>query len=89
MRYNDVVWLKIWRNLASMEGLRELRAELDITWGWQNVWTLQEITILEHIKEVTKPKVFELVLPFPSNAEASALLELPCQIRRTCDVTGQ
>ena len=79
----DIEYHLVWDTIASMEGLRELYVQLITPYGNENLWADIEAGILEPVKAVTRPKVFELILPFPSKEEESLFEELPCQIRRS------
>ncbi|KAI9845111.1 MAG: hypothetical protein M1838_001900 [Thelocarpon superellum] len=85
-RYKDTVWTIIWQVLASMKGLRELQVELQIACVWRMHWLTQERKLLEPVKAVTTPDVFELTLPFTIEARDITLRELPCIIQQSCDL---
>jgi len=72
-------WVAIWKNLAAMEGLKRLRVELIINPGDSHHWTGEEERILESIKIITRPELFELILPFPTNPRIEGP---PCAISR-------
>ncbi|MCJ1261623.1 hypothetical protein MMC22_001489 [Lobaria immixta] len=77
------LWASQWKNIASMEGLRELRVRMKVPFRWRGVWIREQILLLEPLKQITKLKVFVLTLPFQDPAEnESALQKLPCQIQR-------
>lgn len=78
-----ILWASQWKNIASMERLRELRVRMKVPFRWRGVWIREQILLLEPLKQITRPKVFVLTLPFQDPAEKeSALEELPCQIQR-------
>lgn len=78
-----VPWLDVWMNIASMEGLRELHVQMTVPLRRRRDWVRDQISLLEPLKVVTRPKVFLLTLPFRDPAEDESFLqELPCQIQR-------
>lgn len=78
-----ILWTSQWKNIASMEGLCELHVQVTVPLDWRGDWIREQISLLEPLKLITKPEVFELTLPFRDPDENdSALQELPCQIRR-------
>ncbi|MCJ1261667.1 hypothetical protein MMC22_001533 [Lobaria immixta] len=78
-----VPWLDVWENIASMEGLRELHVQMTVPLRRRSDWVRDQISLLEPLKVVTRPKVFLLTLPFRDPAEDESFLqELPCQIQR-------
>ena len=79
-RYNDISWVTIWHVFASMQGLRKLRVELEISPLWQAQWAECESTVFEPVKAVTTPCLFDLVLPF--RGSTNRLPDLPCTIQR-------
>lgn len=56
--YQRRVWFQVWKVIAEMENLVNLRVELDIT--GRTAWSVHEFEIL---KTVVKPVDFRLVLP--------------------------
>ena len=76
-------WTLQWKNLAAMEGVRELRVRITVPPDERQCWLEEEMSLLEPIKEVTKPTKFVLILPYADPSEdESALNELPCEIQR-------
>lgn len=64
------VWLEIWQVVASMQGLRKLHVHLISQHNSLDYWKdwflndIEDFTLLGPVQAVTKPDVFELVLPF-------------------------
>lgn len=85
--HKDVIWEQTWKSIASMEGLHQLRVELDIQRDWCDLWAMREMELLEPLKMITRPAVFELVLPFRSVFDESVYKELPCKILRRLEDT--
>ena len=76
-------WTLQWKNLAAMEGVRELRVRIIVPPKERACWLEEQMSLLEPIKEVTKPTKFVLILPYADPSEnESALKELPCEIQR-------
>jgi hypothetical protein len=59
-------WRKIWQIISTMAGLRELHIKLNVTTEWATLNREAATELLEPIKQVTKPEVFLLSLPFPA-----------------------
>ncbi|KAF2501941.1 hypothetical protein BU16DRAFT_424012, partial [Lophium mytilinum] len=62
-REDTEYWQQSWRALAQMRGLRDLRIRLVDT-VWQNQWLQLESRLMEGVREVKTPRVFEVVLPY-------------------------
>jgi len=80
--YRYVLWTGVWRTLASMSGLQDLRVELGIPHrGWRNLESHPDAaTTLDPIMEVTAPSNFELVVPSVSYSNAALWETLPCRV---------
>lgn len=68
-REDTTNWEKGWRILADMQGLRDLYVLLidpSPQGLWESNWVELEGKLLEPVKSVTKPRWFELVLPYSS-----------------------
>ena len=63
------IWKKIWHIISTMAGLRELHIKLNATTEWATLNREAAVDLLEPIKQVTKPEVFLLSLPFPAMYE--------------------
>ena len=63
----------VWGILAAMEGLDYLRVELVINPVDALHWTMAEEQILKPLRKVTRPRSFELILPFPRNPNINEL----------------
>jgi hypothetical protein len=59
-------WRKIWQIISTMAGLRELHIKLNVTTEWATLNREAATELLEPIKQVTKPEIFLLSLPFPA-----------------------
>lgn len=78
-----ISWASQWTNIALMEGLRELYVQMTAPNNVRDAWIREQISLLEPLKAITRPKVFVLTLPYLDPAENESFLqELPCQIRR-------
>lgn len=78
-----ISWASQWKNIASMEGLRELHVQMIVPLHRRKDWIREQISLMEPLKVITRPRVFLLTLPFRDPAENDSFLqELPCQIRR-------
>ena len=75
-------WNFVWGIFASMEKLKELRVEIGVSFIYQKEWILEELEILEPVKQIIKIRILELVLLFPSLLELAAYEDLPCNIIR-------
>ncbi|KAL2076238.1 hypothetical protein VTL71DRAFT_1181 [Oculimacula yallundae] len=62
-------WLNIWRTLSQMTGLRQLHVRLEIGWEWEKLSHHSAVELLGPVKQVTKPDLFVLTLPFPAMYE--------------------
>jgi hypothetical protein len=61
-------WKAAWAILAAMEGLEYLRVELVVINPADHIqWTTTEKQLLMPVRQVTRPKCIELILPFPGN----------------------
>lgn len=83
----ELLWTTQWTNIAFMEGLRELRVCLTVPRCWRSDWIREQVTILEPLRTITRPKVFLLTLPFRDSLENESAIQelhLPCEIRRAC-----
>ena len=78
--YNDLLWAEIWKNVASMKGLKHLWVGLDIGMIWWQEWLERQRTVFEPLRAVTTPKQFTLITPFLEDLEQEYFAELPCQI---------
>ena len=64
------VWLEVWQVVASMQGLRELHVHLESHHHSRLSWTewflndVEDFTLLGPVQGVTRPDVFDLLLPF-------------------------
>lgn len=68
-REDTANWEKGWRILAEMQGLRDLYIALvdpSQHGMWERNWVELETELLEPVKQVTKPKWFDLTLPYAS-----------------------
>lgn len=80
------LWVGTWEALAAMEGLEWLRYMVAISMPHMAPeYSGLEGTLLEHVRKVTAPSHFELILPWPA-AEETREETLPCiVIRRVGD----
>jgi hypothetical protein len=62
-------WRKIWHIISTMAGLRELHIKLNVTTEWVTMNREAAAELLEPIKQVTKPDIFLLSLPFLAMCE--------------------
>jgi len=85
LRYDKDVWTTMWQNLTMMTGLTDLGIQLYIDSTYHDLWTAEELKLLQAVKPVTAPKNFDLYLPFRSVAKKSQLAQFPCKIIRTSD----
>lgn len=59
-------WRKIWGIISVMEGLHELHVKLFVCdYTWANLNKDAAAYLLEPVKQVTRPEVFTITLPFP------------------------
>ena len=65
-----------------MQGLENLRVELDIPSFRHQEWSVIEAELFELVKAVVRPKRFVLKVPFPSGPDEYALTGLPCVVER-------
>lgn len=72
-------WLSFWQAMSLFTGLEKLRVEIKVPLLYQYDWSHHEARLLEDIKAVSHPKVFDLVISWPSGDK---LPELPCHIIR-------
>jgi hypothetical protein len=86
--YLRVSWNTIWKNLAEMRGLNELRVKLIVVdhRAWENIGKEKAIALFEPVMEVTSPSFFELVLPFACKSDEAPWNALPCHIRLTTNI---
>ncbi|KAF1936599.1 hypothetical protein EJ02DRAFT_358744 [Clathrospora elynae] len=62
-------WERVWAILASMQGLKSLYVVLvdpSPQHMWERTWLELEEQLLQSVKHVTRPNVFELMLPYAS-----------------------
>jgi hypothetical protein len=75
-------WTTIWKNLAGMEGLRELYVDLYVDHTrWDIIRTADTSSLVKPIMAVTAPRYFELRLPFTCRLDKELWEGLPCQIK--------
>jgi len=74
--FYDETWIKIWENIASLEGLTHLYIKLAVPFRYHAGWTLHEDDILLPIMKVTRPQKFILQVPFLPNQEGTVRGEL-------------
>ncbi|KAH6717536.1 hypothetical protein BKA61DRAFT_288403 [Leptodontidium sp. MPI-SDFR-AT-0119] len=59
-------WRKIWDIISAMEGLHELHVKLFVCdYTWANLNKDAAAYLLEPVKQVTRPELFTITLPFP------------------------
>ncbi len=83
-------WITIWRMLATMTGLQDLRIGLNLAdkpWGDMDFKKASEI--IKPIRAVTTPRYFEIRLPFrqPSAEASRAWDSLSCHIMWIIDLS--
>lgn len=83
----DESWIGVWNSIALFGGLQHLPVQIYI-FGDTRHWTQVEDEILEPIRKVMVPQVFELFLPFPENSEGKVAKELSCRIIRSRESLG-
>jgi hypothetical protein len=77
-------WTTIWKNLADMEGLRELYVDLYVDHTqWDIIRTADTSSMVKPIMAVIAPRYFELRLPFTCQSGKELWEGLPCQIKWT------
>ncbi|KAE9364359.1 hypothetical protein N431DRAFT_563682 [Stipitochalara longipes BDJ] len=62
-------WKKIWKIISTIAGLRELHIKLNVPGEWATLNREAAVELLEPLRQVTKPEVFLLSLPFPAMYE--------------------
>lgn len=72
-------WRKVWRTVASLEGLKRLRVQIYPFVLYEHEWPDEEKRLLEDARMVTRPIDFELELAW---LEGGRSLELPCIVTR-------
>lgn len=81
---NEREWRTTWQCLASMQGLKYLHVEL-YTYSRMIDWRVElsknDSAVFEHLKAVTRPEHFDLILPSWADFDPSALRDLPCRLR--------
>ncbi|KAF2000871.1 hypothetical protein P154DRAFT_522152 [Amniculicola lignicola CBS 123094] len=63
----DIYLVGAWESLSLMKGLRVLKVEWKLEHiqpGFLNLWHHRKGWVFEHIKTITAPAMFELILPF-------------------------
>ena len=78
--FDAYTWYKVWEILGGMEGLRELRVRI---WNGPAMSRLVERQVFEPLKKVTKPKVFELELPWAAVDKAHELAHVDAPFKVT------
>lgn len=80
-RRRNKIWVRMWENLAAMEGLEELRVKLWFSdQSWENLPTADINRLIEPILAVRAPRIFELSLPMHQQPESSPWAALPFQV---------
>jgi hypothetical protein len=83
--YSD--WMAIWQNISSMQSLRRLVVKIEVRLSSLGSFQENEIDVLQPIKTVTRPEVFNLIIPWKSGKNEALLDGFPCKIiRYTKDV---
>jgi len=72
-------WSEVWRVIASLEGLKKLRVEIEPSIRYCYDWSLAEKTLLEDTRKVVRPELFELYLSWGG---CGYTFSLPCKILR-------
>lgn len=77
-----MVWTEVWYNLSQMQGLEDLHITLLLSGRkWESLTHENATAVIEPIKAVTKPKLFELTVPDNIGANDSPWTSLPCYIK--------
>ncbi len=70
-RYQDR-WREIWYIISTMKSLQSLYVKLEVSTDWATLNKESAEILLEPIKQITRPKIFVLSLPFPAMKEGMA-----------------
>ncbi|KAL2071917.1 hypothetical protein VTL71DRAFT_13152 [Oculimacula yallundae] len=62
-------WENMWNILSNMTGLRQLYVKLHVGDNWATINLDSAAVLLEPVKQVTRPELFVLTLPFPAMYE--------------------
>lgn len=72
-------WTRVWKIIASLEGLERLRVEILPSVFWEHEWPIEEKRLLEDTRYVTRPTSFMLELAW---IQGDVPLQLPCTVTR-------
>lgn len=77
------VWTTIWQNISELQGLQNLHVTLmvQVPLEWEDMSLENATKVVEPIKAVARPKVFELVVPNNIGAHRSPWTTLPCTVK--------
>ncbi|CZT12955.1 uncharacterized protein RAG0_16590 [Rhynchosporium agropyri] len=82
-RYEEILhirqekWQKIWNILSEMTGLRQLYVKLRVGGEWETFSRVSAEVLLGPVKQVTRPVIFLLALPFPAMHQGISPSRLP------------
>ncbi|KUJ16701.1 uncharacterized protein LY89DRAFT_63037 [Mollisia scopiformis] len=88
VRFRNTLWTMVWRNISRMAGLQDLRVTLRVSGiHWSSLPPENAAATIEPIKNITGPKIFQLIVPDDIGAEKAPWTKLPCVIKTVPSAT--
>jgi len=78
----ETTWEEVWRVIARMKGLRDIRVQLTIARIYTNLILNSEVRLLEPLRAVKPANVFEVHVSWPGREGMSEMKDVPFRIQR-------